>query len=589
MSLRLGVAPPPIQTNVFHSRPVKGDPRNFDIPPWAVKLAYTLGRNWKPHLLKDPRNAARILKRLRVVERKCPPMQQYLFLIDFLDWWETAGLSLLQQRAVLESGFQTLLFAILLDRRTFAKEFEGTVVMNQARFLGLIFTLVLHMGTAANAVRKRPTQELLRSMNSALDRLNDVVKLIWDQQEVWYQPPDRTRMLIRPSDGKRIDLSIKADDIAITIVMWSDVYKDYRKSPMNGSYIFRILFHLWVSDPHHAEIIAFLTQNINEAFSTMRFNEKERKTAMADVIRITTPQTGPFIFISTSVRILREEMGIMNSDLANCLSLVASVCLDFPQMANMKRDVDLGVDIFKASVKACHRQLCHGSSMYDTEVLCAGILLIRALLQDPRSPHWVTARTQMDKLNVPTLISTCLLWFLQNVTPQSGANMLIETIVSVMETHLILLTNELRENPQSPMLPKLKRTIRKVWYPTLQQLRHLRFPIHIGSISQRPLAQWIELGKLLGLDEKSEKSDYVYFIERVGYMFPRGKTRRCHWLECLCSNRQVEPRHAMRVCKGCRMAYYCSSRCQRSDWEDGHHREECEVLRSQRQAAQSRS
>ncbi|KAI0071175.1 hypothetical protein K474DRAFT_664486 [Panus rudis PR-1116 ss-1] len=97
-----------------------------------MDMTVAISGNWTPLLRKDPRNAGRILKKLREVERDKPPTQQYLFLLDVLDWWEINQPSIEGQCAVLESGLANILIAILLDKRTIHPEFESNALMNQA-------------------------------------------------------------------------------------------------------------------------------------------------------------------------------------------------------------------------------------------------------------------------------------------------------------------------------------------------------------------------------------------------------------------------------------------------------------------------
>ncbi|GJE93336.1 zinc finger MYND domain-containing protein [Phanerochaete sordida] len=57
---------------------------------------------------------------------------------------------------------------------------------------------------------------------------------------------------------------------------------------------------------------------------------------------------------------------------------------------------------------------------------------------------------------------------------------------------------------------------------------------------------------------------------------PFGAFERCAWRECLCSRHK--PAHKLRSCRGCEQVVYCGKRCQKSDWEQGGHRERCRVV-----------
>ncbi|GJE89907.1 hypothetical protein PsYK624_060190 [Phanerochaete sordida] len=75
---------------------------------------------------------------------------------------------------------------------------------------------------------------------------------------------------------------------------------------------------------------------------------------------------------------------------------------------------------------------------------------------------------------------------------------------------------------------------------------------------------------------------------RVGQAIPEGPEAvpneapfeplaRCAWHKCLCSVH--EPKHRMRVCKGCWVVAYCGTKCQTDDWHAGGHREHCRSTR----------
>ncbi|KAI0077707.1 hypothetical protein K474DRAFT_1044900 [Panus rudis PR-1116 ss-1] len=271
-----------------------------DIPMWAVDLGAAIGGTWMPLLRKDPRNAARILKRLRVVERNTPPLQQYLFLVDVLDWLETEVDSTEEQCAVVDSGLTTIVFAILLDKRAVIPGFVEIVLMNQARFLGVLFrtSTVLGIMICSLVVRFHDSLEAAslasntfqRSINNALDRLGDIFKLLWEKHQFWYRHELPTRILVRPSDKKRTDLKFEFKDVHELISMWKQAQRAYRKpTPHDVAYYGRILFLLWIVVPRGspAQLIILLTREVAEAFKDL--SSDQTHTVISDFVDHTAP------------------------------------------------------------------------------------------------------------------------------------------------------------------------------------------------------------------------------------------------------------------------------------------------------------
>ncbi|KAI0074847.1 hypothetical protein K474DRAFT_1709504 [Panus rudis PR-1116 ss-1] len=63
-----------------------------DVPVWAINLGAEIGGRWTALIEQNfSQNAARIFTKIRLIERNVPPTQQYLFLVDLLDWVGTSS------------------------------------------------------------------------------------------------------------------------------------------------------------------------------------------------------------------------------------------------------------------------------------------------------------------------------------------------------------------------------------------------------------------------------------------------------------------------------------------------------------------
>ncbi|KAI0074858.1 hypothetical protein K474DRAFT_1499419 [Panus rudis PR-1116 ss-1] len=150
----------------------------------------------------------------------------------------------------------------------------------------------------------------------------------------------------------------------------------------------------------------------------------------------------------------------------------------------------------------------------------------------------------------------------------------VSSLENILGIQCRTLSEQSHRTPLSHGMRKCKRAFRKLWYPILQMLHSLKDgpqAAHCKTI----IEIWTALGGLVGLHEENEAMSHRYFMDRVQEEFPRGRTKRCHYIFCVCSDDGHAP-HSMRTCKGCKQAYYCGAECQKFDWEDMH-REECHV------------
>ncbi|KAI0075861.1 hypothetical protein K474DRAFT_1663750 [Panus rudis PR-1116 ss-1] len=77
-----------------------------------------------------------------------------------------------------------------------------------------------------------------------------------------------------------------------------------------------------------------------------------------------------------------------------------------------------------------------------------------------------------------------------------------------------------------------------------------------GDPRNRHISVRVAIGEALGLSEAKEASTYYVLAERAEASFREGP-RKCHWSGCI----------------------YCGPRCQRKDWEESNHRDECYITR----------
>ncbi|KZV61601.1 hypothetical protein PENSPDRAFT_693269 [Peniophora sp. CONT] len=100
------------------------------------------------------------------------------------------------------------------------------------------------------------------------------------------------------------------------------------------------------------------------------------------------------------------------------------------------------------------------------------------------------------------------------------------------------------------------------WYPTMKKLRDAQVPLRKRVVYRKLVDSWQMIGKDLGVDEKAE-----------GKRFEKDKkdiTKLCSWTQCEYHSSPAPDDVAIKQCKGCGEARYCSRECQTTHWKKGH-------------------
>lgn len=149
-------------------------------------------------------------------------------------------------------------------------------------------------------------------------------------------------------------------------------------------------------------------------------------------------------------------------------------------------------------------------------------------------------------------VRACLLSPAEQSLPEHAAGII---------DHCSLLLRKRKATSKGAKLAAMRRHTHALWEASCEEAtrRHLslQYP------HWRPfMCAWRSMGDILQLPPEETSSAR-----------PWDAWHRCHWRECLCSvHRLVHPR---RRCGGCSDVVYCGERCQRSDWNDGGHRDRC--------------
>ncbi|KAI0071416.1 hypothetical protein K474DRAFT_617402 [Panus rudis PR-1116 ss-1] len=173
------------------------------------------------------------------------------------------------------------------------------------------------------------------------------------------------------------------------------------------------------------------------------------------------------------------------------------------------------------------------------------------------SPYVIIAGEHLDKLRLLNLIARAMTPILGADSPSPSQT---DEIVKLLDLHCHLIVFQLRQDSRSNIIKRFKRSLRMIWLPAIERLRSFEPSLHTTNV----LLHWTKLGRLVRLREDDEVTAYDDFLANQYRNFPRGNTKRCHFVHCLCFL-DSHPTHTMKVCKGCRKAHYCSSQCQEND------------------------
>ncbi|KAI0071418.1 hypothetical protein K474DRAFT_1776178 [Panus rudis PR-1116 ss-1] len=558
---------------------------NDIIPMWALEFAAEIGGRWIPLFRKNARNVASMLRKLRYVERGKPPIQQYLFLVDVLDWLKTSGgpPTHEERETLLECGLQNILLATLFDEQLYEMCFP--MFMDITQFIGVIFLILSELqeqsapassqDDAKSEKQPKPSRRQVDAMGYFLGRLPELWKLFWQKRHIFNPPPDADyRNLIRPSDREKMEFTISFS-LSLQITDWRERYKQYKSEDPDGRYALRMLLLLW-TETDDDDSLTVLMLDMVAILPTLK--EKDKQEAVSDVLKATKNEDGSSEFIRAAAYVLLFRETILDDDVTDILCMLDLVHHIDPGVFHNEKDIPTdwdnnADDLFTAIAKMCQRQRCCGNIVDDPTVISYGILLIGYILQNPDTPYREVAKNALHYHNIlPIIANGCLLQVLDDEDdPMPNGPDFLHSLTVVLEAYFVLISEMLREDPSNPSIRVFRRIFRTVWHPYLEDMRDRSYAP--GDQRYRCFQTWMAIGRLVGLDEVKEATEYAEYMAKLERRFPRGRTRRCHWRDCLCSHEH--PPHKMRICKGCRKVYYCSTRCQRWDWLLGDHSDEC--------------
>ncbi|KAI0071415.1 hypothetical protein K474DRAFT_617339 [Panus rudis PR-1116 ss-1] len=336
-----------VHTKYFWDTPgsLAGIGQVYDIPEWTIDLCAEIGGHWEPLIRKNPRNIVRILKNLRQAEQDHPPTQQWLFLVDLLDWLDSNVPSHQDVLAVLESGIIEVLVGMLLDRRTYNSEYP--LVTNQLRFTGIILLLLCMLGEDAashlypgdhdcdcEAHSQPPSDSIHRAVQATSSQLPLLWRLIWQKRPSFL---DNSTMisLKRPSDRKNKRFFVNVVTV-VQVTIWCRLSASCSSALTPNDSLqmeneLRPLLYAWTfpASQHDTGVRERLLLYVAKLLQTIP--EIKQKSPVDDVFRVARERGSPRQTIYTALDALQKSP--LNMELEASLTILNSICICAPSIA----------------------------------------------------------------------------------------------------------------------------------------------------------------------------------------------------------------------------------------------------------------
>ncbi|CAL1711688.1 unnamed protein product [Somion occarium] len=440
---------------------------------------------------------------------------------------------------MLREGLAETIMQVVVDEASFICDSPPNTLRECAD--GAIYVVLETLTYLGNQFRSKPD---VKSIRHIMDRIPDFWSMIWTHRDSLLGPD-------LGGDIESLDFSLSTVICAMIekVMALRGIFGDQIKFIDTGLDIY---LYCWTtskaSRPNGGGLYEHVLVDLCEAM----FSDYVKSKIHASLIET---ELG-VVFLRKVYKLLREP-DTLDRLLRDTLCILVA-CLTASEAL---RDLALStnhLDPLYDTVRAWHRQMCLGNR-YTFQM--AGIILLIAcrIIRKRDDNHRVFFPSACNG-NILSMIS----YYLLDVQAEDERKKMALHIIG-LHIDLALLVKQ----PASQNYKDAFHILRKIWLPTLQELRGRINPAGVKSADTIEL--WQYLGRAFGLRENDAPAQ----------LFPgfTSCTKSCRWKDCLCSCNK--PWHRLRVCKGCWRALYCSSKCQTrsKDWKVGGHKEECKRWR----------
>lgn len=271
----------------------------------------------------------------------------------------------------------------------------------------------------------------------------------------------------------------------------------------------------------------------------------------------------PELIVARSVDALMNDSTLLDYELYKVLSMLEWMCLD-PKIQDAR---DKRLLLPQAMLRVAQHQVCSGDDFWLPGVADVAFMQTHAVITKLGVEDVSIVLNHRDICCFLMVISRAL----RPILTHEHANG-YECLVPMAELCAAAMSRY-GGVVGSSLDPELKASVARSWYRGREALRDPSPSsyTHRGTVLQA----WMDLGKACGLDLDTPFESVASVASAA---LPSAPRKTCAWRECVCYG--DKPEHKLRECKQCSRVMYCSSKCQKQDWQDGGHKHVCRAAQA---------
>ncbi|CAL1696855.1 unnamed protein product [Somion occarium] len=527
------------------------------MPPLRCGVACDADRHnheWLTPLYNSPEIAAPLLQRL---DAQGNIHGKYMLVDDLHVLLRNDALTDGHHEQFFKSGVLSTLLQMLLYDHSYAT-YEYPIPPQQ--YIGAIMCCATWLAARLINTEQYKTAYGKECARSVLPLIPSLWSYLWKKRDFFWDPERNFNLASEEGRRRSIKLSYMIMFLLTQYTRLARIADPDTPVPQYGDDA-RLALYAWT---HGAD------SRLQDDMIQVLFARVDIFEGASELFKEVVVNTGSLTAFSTTVKTVLMKPDVVNESLLVLLNLMYPAFQGCDDLVSQRPEGMNELGLLEVISFSLQRQLCCGSARLDSDIMVYALAAVSVLLQNLSLPHVKVAVTKVNELELLKL--SALVY-----SPAAAKDDIRfrEMVIPILKTYGMMGHAHRTSLPEPRALAKeVVNAARTVWLPTLQKLRDLNIPPR--SPQYRWVQDWMDFGKHLNFRESIEHRLYERHMAVPPVLPKNGK--HCHWKDCLCSEKT--PKHPLRICMGCMRVYYCSSRCQTSDWKNGGHRERCRGRRT---------